>query len=380
MKLPSAMYEKVGKDGKTHFYARPMVNGRRVFKSFGTNRRRAIRAFEKWLAELRDAADGIPVQPSTSLRTLLSEFLRFLNIQKRSDSHRQKVKVETERLLDWLGVDRVTGLHVSALERFQEFRQLEGSSNRTINLITGYLQSVLNHAVKQNRIVRNPIKSLEKLPEGGRHRRRVRRRLQRKDCPKLLAAAEEMRIGLLVDVILGTGFRLGEALRLCWDDHGSRTLTARNTKNNQDRTNPISARLDARLREVRKRQGGELGRLPQGDDLIIQYPRSQSWAVKQLYLAVEAAELKVRNTAGEYLDFHALRHTYCTLLIEAGAPPQAVQGLMGHKSIQVTMRVYADLDRVPKQSAIDLLGDVCVAREDDGDDGETGAAEAGSVT
>ena len=42
-------------------------------------------------------------------------------------------------------------------------------------------------------------------------------------------------------------------------------------------------------------------------------------------------------------DFHSLRHTHCSMLLEAGASPKYVQERLGHKNIQVTMQIYQHL-------------------------------------
>ena len=39
-------------------------------------------------------------------------------------------------------------------------------------------------------------------------------------------------------------------------------------------------------------------------------------------------------------DFHSLRHTHATMLVENGASPMYVQHRLGHKSLEVTLRVY----------------------------------------
>ena len=40
---------------------------------------------------------------------------------------------------------------------------------------------------------------------------------------------------------------------------------------------------------------------------------------------------------------HYLRHNYATELIYANIPLKTVQYLMGHKNIQMTMNIYADV-------------------------------------
>ena len=42
---------------------------------------------------------------------------------------------------------------------------------------------------------------------------------------------------------------------------------------------------------------------------------------------------------------HVLRHTFCKTALEAGIDPKTVQGLMGHKTSDMTMDTYAEIDK-----------------------------------
>ena len=44
-------------------------------------------------------------------------------------------------------------------------------------------------------------------------------------------------------------------------------------------------------------------------------------------------------------DYHSLRHTHATMLAEADAPPKYVQERLGHKGIDVTMKIYQHLTK-----------------------------------
>lgn len=52
---------------------------------------------------------------------------------------------------------------------------------------------------------------------------------------------------------------------------------------------------------------------------------------------------------------HGLRHTYGTLLLEAGTPITDVSKLLGHSSISTTMQVYIDLHPVTNHKAVNTL-------------------------
>ncbi|SHI87416.1 Phage integrase family protein [Dethiosulfatibacter aminovorans DSM 17477] len=54
-------------------------------------------------------------------------------------------------------------------------------------------------------------------------------------------------------------------------------------------------------------------------------------------------------------NFHALRHTFCTLLAEEGVPIKTASVLMGHTDINTTAKIYTHVDQDQKQKAIDKL-------------------------
>ena len=43
------------------------------------------------------------------------------------------------------------------------------------------------------------------------------------------------------------------------------------------------------------------------------------------------------------ITLHECRHTFASLLIDAGANPKAVQAFMGHSKIQTTFDIYGHL-------------------------------------
>ena len=53
--------------------------------------------------------------------------------------------------------------------------------------------------------------------------------------------------------------------------------------------------------------------------------------------------LAIKNHEGEHLDFHSLRHTCGAWLAMAGAHPKAVQSVMRHSAITLTMDTYGHL-------------------------------------
>jgi integrase len=52
---------------------------------------------------------------------------------------------------------------------------------------------------------------------------------------------------------------------------------------------------------------------------------------------------------------HDLRHTFCTMLYNAGIGLKEAQYIMGHADMSMTMEVYTHLDEAKRQSAANIL-------------------------
>jgi integrase len=105
------------------------------------------------------------------------------------------------------------------------------------------------------------------------------------------------------------------------------------------------------------------------------------------YRAVKKAGLnhgpdgKEMTSRKHRINFHSLRHTYASWLAIAGVPLYTIKELMGHKSIEMTMR-YAHLCPDHKrEAAARISGQWCAASSDqekprypEGDTGSDGQA------
>jgi integrase len=66
--------------------------------------------------------------------------------------------------------------------------------------------------------------------------------------------------------------------------------------------------------------------------------------------------------------FHALRHTYASLLISQRENPKYIQNQMGHSSIQVTYDIYSHLIATENSESASKLGNTIF-----GEDWRTGS-------
>ncbi|WP_052959699.1 tyrosine-type recombinase/integrase [Pseudomonas lundensis] len=139
----------------------------------------------------------------------------------------------------------------------------------------------------------------------------------------------------LVELLLHTGMRIGEALPLQWSDvnFSARQITLRLTKGGKARHVPISdGCLTLLARRVEMTSNCAWGWLfPSSRSTLHMTRPVRAW--KQACKAVGLPPS---------LRFHDLRHAFASVCVKDGIPLYTVQGLLGHSSIRVTER-YSSL-------------------------------------
>jgi hypothetical protein len=58
---------------------------------------------------------------------------------------------------------------------------------------------------------------------------------------------------------------------------------------------------------------------------------------------------------GRHLDFHALRHTFATMLARAGVSPRVAMELMRHSDMRLTAKTYTDAMSLPLFGELDKI-------------------------
>jgi integrase len=156
----------------------------------------------------------------------------------------------------------------------------------------------------------------------------------------------------MITVGLTTGLRLGELLALRWEDVDlvrGRLLVRRavargvvgTPKSGKSREIPLNEKAHAAL----KRQRHLRGELVFCDDAGRMLRKgSCKWP---LWSACKRAGLR-------RIGWHALRHTFASHLVMRRAPLKAVQELLGHSTIEMTMR-YSHLSPDVRKDAVRLL-------------------------
>jgi integrase len=245
------------------------------------------------------------------------------------------------RRLDQITVDDVAGF-IAAMRR----KGLRGSTTLTA---LRPLSRIFAHAARRGAIPVNPCSQLERGERPRLDDQRPKRILTLEEMQALIAGADCDQYRCLLELMLATGVRIGEALGLAVCDldrehslirveyqlgrDGSRTpLKTAESQRSIDIPPQLSRRLlalvaargalfDSRALVFASRNGTGLER---------------KVAREALKRAVKAAGLAVPEPS-----LHDLRHSHASMLIALDVPVVDVQRRLGHRKPDTTLRVYA---------------------------------------
>lgn len=283
------------------------------------------------------------------MERLLVAYLEHLRIRGYSVSTARQARTVLPRLFDHLRSEGVRDIRaareadlVSFLRRMKKWRTRGGEPVAAWTVL-GYLTCVrafFAFLEKKGLILANPARELLlRKPE------RLPRALSEGEARRLMAAPAHWtllgrRDRTILEVLYGTGLRLGECLRLDIEDVDlcEGRLLVRNGKGKKDRVVPLAGRalctLELYLREVRP--------------WLVKDPREVA-----VFLSVQGKRLsammvqRVVKLHGQAVGIrvwpHALRHSYATHLLRGGADVRQVQQLLGHRALETTA-LYTKVD------------------------------------
>jgi integrase len=238
------------------------------------------------------------------------------------------------------------------LARFRTLRlntQTQRKAQRsitTVNRELSALRRILNIAVRQGWLARNPFNSGDSLIDVSAERRRERI-LTLEEEAKLLAACEHPKRRHLIPLIialLDTGARKGEMLKLVWRDvdfeHRLITFRALNTKTLQTRKVAMTERLHREFTRMWEQSSKD------ADARIYKIVNDVR---KTFGAACEEAGIEVGGLNG--ISLHSLRHSAAVRLVKGRLPIEMVGRILGHTSPATTYRYISTDNKTLFQAA-----------------------------
>lgn len=380
---------KRGKTWSYYFDTAPIGGKRKRIERGGfRTKKEAEAALAKALAEY-DSSGSVftPAEISVSdyLDFWFEEDCKMNRSDKTAATYENIIK---NHLKPQFGAYYLKTLHAAPIQSYINQLKKDGYSKSTIQVMLAILSSSLDYAVEPMRYIKdNPCRYVKigSVPKPPR-KRIVLTCEQFSEILSLYPFGSRLYIPLLLG--WNCGLRINECFGLTWDDvdFNARTITVsrqlsrnptperflwavKNPKYNSKRVIPFGETLYKALKAEKKRQLEN--ELLYGQYYTIQYLGEYTSESQKRITYVEQAQKSTaahvsrfplicvdengkmtsesifRNHAhaiskklGIQFDYHCLRHTHATKLIEAGVGATAVQDRLGHKQISTTLTSY----------------------------------------
>lgn len=290
-----------------------------------------------------------PITFAEFVREFEDKHMRFLII------FRHGGKQYLRRLVSFFGARQLMSISQFDAARFkvhfmgQKTRAGNLPAKSTFNRYLSTLICIMNKAVEWGHLPQNPLSRVKKERED----EKPMRILTAAEKVRLLEIAREdgQEAHTLITLALNTGLRRGDLLRLRMNAAMMREREIHLTM--QKTRHAIHVPLNRAAESAIKT-------LNRGDDELLFPPRRADSKDSRWHYALW---LKLANKAQlRYCRFHDLRHTFATDLLRRGVNIKVVKELLGHRSIQTTMR-YLHFVEVDRRAAVDMLETAADASE-----------------
>ena len=344
------------------------------------NRRRSKRVGDKWQAreiakklEAKITLKDLHLDRDKMKAPLFKEYAKTFNevvapAVLKPSTVKNYASILKKHVLPVFGNIPVDEIKKLEIKKFL-MKQGEGKASSTITHFKNAISNVLNLAIDDEVLAVNPAHRLGRITRDKSLKLEIEP-LTRDELRLLLDSFKDHfpSYYALALTLARTGMRIGEAIALQWGDidFNSRFVNIQRgfsygkietPKSGKSRRVDMSLQLsetlqkhkhDMKVEALRKGWGAVpewLFVAEKGNPLILQH-----WKPKVFDKAMEKAGLrKIR--------IHDLRHTYASMLIQAGESLAYVRDQLGHHSIKVTVDIYGHLAPEGNKAAVDRLDD-----------------------
>ena len=355
------------KRGRVWYYRITDAEGVKVERK-GCSDKRATedmaRAAESEAARIRDGLLdpkdlAYMAHGARSLADHLSDWHAHLIAKGGTIKHAAHCRSRAARLVELAGARRISDLSPSRVQSALKAVRDEGAALRTVHHHVRAIKGFGRWLWRDGRAREDSLAHLTS-PNPDADRRRERRALAPAELARLIAAAEAGPVVLKVPgpdraalylVAAGTGFRAGELASLTPEsfdldgDPPTVTVAAAYSKRRREDAQPIRPDLAEALRPwlASKATGRPV------------FPIDSHHTAEMVRRDLEAAGIPYRDASGRVADFHALRHSYVTMLALSGAPVKVVQSLARHSTPTLTLGIYAHVGLFDQAGALDAM-------------------------
>ncbi|MCP4651899.1 MAG: tyrosine-type recombinase/integrase [Candidatus Omnitrophica bacterium] len=309
--------------------------GQRYRECIGTSRKLAQDVLRKRMVEI---AEGKFLDKKKKFTIKFEEFAsNYVEVYSKHNKKSWKDDVSRisvlGRTFNGMPLHKITPLMVEEYKA----KRVKEVKPATVNRELACLKHMFTKAVAWNKAEDNPVKKVKLFKENNKRLRY----LEQHEVDALLAVCNGYLKNIVV-VALNTGMRRGEILGLKWADIDFRRgiIYLLETKNGHKREVPMNKSVKQALVRQRKHKDSEY--------VFYKKDGSSIGSVKKSFLYA------IKKTGIINFKFHDLRHTFASHLVMSGIDLNTVRELLGHKSMQMTLR-YAHLSPGFRQGAVEVL-------------------------
>lgn len=319
--------------------------GQRIRESIGPSRRDAEKVIAKRKTEIIEnrfldiRKDPEPV----TFHDFAKEYLQWAKANKKSSTYSRDLY--TVRVFDKeFEGKNIQDLTTWQIEKYKTKRK-ENLNCATVNRELAILKHMFSKAIEWGKVKESPAGKV-KLLKGAVDRVRY---LMPGEYQILLSNCEDF-LKPIVTLAAHTGMRKGELLGLQWDQVNLEQgiITILDTKNHERKDLPMDETVKGILRGM-ERKG----------DLVFLIKDGKPLSPTKVHYAFHEA-LKASNITD--FRFHDLRHTFASTLAMAGVELNDIRELLGHKSLNMTLR-YSHLSPKYRGKVVNVLDQVLVKEE-----------------
>lgn len=332
---------------------------------------KTVKELEEKTAELKHQMSiGIRIDDDSTFREVTDIWIKNYRIVNNTTWAKGQERLAELHLIPYLGNIKVKKLTKFDLQSLMNVMRDKGLSTSTMKKTRYIAAQIVEVAVDKKIILSNPFKgvTVAEIPP------KERRALTEEEINLITRTWKDHRIGYAVMVMLFCGLRRGEVLALDWSDFDFKAKVIHVTKSVIFKNNapvikgpksqagirdvPLPDFLITILKGVRKDNAIFLPS-HQGERMTeASYVRA--WKSYEHYLNIQAGGHTASRSREKYLAIdhitaHMLRHTYASLLYEAGVDLKSAQRFLGHSDVETTMEIYTHLTKKKETQAIDAI-------------------------
>lgn len=326
---------KLFKRGK-FYYVRYGQKPNYLKKSLGvTIKKEAEELYAIFRADyLRGAFDLKAKLPKITFHDAAFEFLKIKKLDLKKGTIRRYMTSFNQIDVD-LGDMIVSNIKPEHIEAYKNKRRIS-RKGATVNRDVTLLKTFFQWAIKQGFASQNPAIDVTHFKEP----QKEPRVLSASECVKLINACDEPHLRTFIMIALHTGCRLEEILSLKWEnvDFNSKTFLVLFSKRNQDDVIRMDSELTKYLLSVRRKDGY----------VVCKNDGSRFNNIRKGW------ERAVKNAGIKRITPHDLRHTWATLLREAGADLRTLQELGRWSDLKLLER-YSHVREQQLRDTVELI-------------------------